>query len=196
MSTGPDLYLASRSPRRAELLQQIGLHYQVLLPDVQEQPQANESASSYVQRLAKEKAQAGWQLLENLPKHPVLGADTVVVLDDDILEKPRDREQALQMLERLSGRSHQVMTGMALVAGEQSDVRVSISQVSFRATTVAEREAYWASGEPMDKAGGYGVQGLAAAFVERIDGSYSGIMGLSLFELTEMLSHYRINVFK
>lgn len=194
--TVPDLYLASRSPRRCELLQQLGLHYQVLLPDVAEQPHANESAQEYVMRLAVEKARAGWQLLDRTSSRPVLGADTVVVLDNVILEKPRDRQDGLQMLTSLSGRRHQVMTGMALVQGEQCQSRLSISEVSFRPTTLVEREAYWATGEPEDKAGAYGVQGMAAAFIERIEGSYSGVMGLSLFELTEMLAHYQIKVFK
>ena len=196
MSVSPDLYLASRSPRRRELLEQIGLHYQVVLPDVAELPLPEERPSAYVMRLALEKAQAGWKMIADQASLPVLGADTVVVLDNEILEKPRDQADALRMLERLSGRTHQVMTGMALVLNEQQLCRVSISQVTFRTTTVAEREAYWQSGEPVDKAGGYGIQGLAAAFVEQIEGSYSGIMGLSLYELSEMLAHYQIRILK
>ena len=196
MPASPDLYLASRSPRRRELLEQIGLHYQVILPDVPEQPLPGELPSAYVMRLALEKAQAGWQMIVDQAPLPVLGADTVVVLDDEILEKPRDQADGLQMMERLSGRTHQVMTGMALVSGEQQLSRVSISQVTFRTTTAAERVAYWQSGEPADKAGGYGIQGLAATFIEQIEGSYSGIMGLSLYELSEMLADYQIKILK
>ncbi len=196
MSKLPDLYLASRSPRRRELLEQLSINYQVITADVPEEHQLGESPENYVKRLALEKAQAGWQKVPENAKCPVLGSDTVVVLGGEILEKPKDRSHGLQMLERLSGHTHQVMTGIALVAEDQALSRVSISRVTFRDTTPAEREAYWATGEPADKAGGYAVQGMAAVFIERIEGSYSGIMGLSLYELCDMLAQFRIKIFK
>lgn len=190
------IYLASASPRRRELLEQIGVRYRLLCVDIPEQPGAGESPEEFVLRLALEKARAGRELLksgDNYPDTggPVLGADTVVVLDGDILGKPGDREHALAMLSHLSGRTHQVLTGVALVgsAGDESS-RLSVSRVSFRNITLDEIESYWESGEPADKAGGYAIQGLAAAFIERLEGSYSGVMGLPLFETAELLGEY------
>jgi len=192
----PDLYLASRSPRRRELLSQIGIEYQTLLSDVFEQQRSAESSEEYVRRLAMEKAQAGWLMLAVSEQRPVLGADTVVVVDGDVLEKPQHRDEGMAMMAKLSGRTHQVMTGMALVMGTHEQSRLSISHVTFRETSEDERARYWRSGEPLDKAGGYAVQGLAAAFISRIEGSYSGIMGLSLFEVTEMLAQQHIHIFE
>ena len=194
MPPSPDLYLASRSPRRRELLIQIGVEYQTLLPDVFEQQRPGESPQEYVCRLAMEKAQAGWLMLAVSEQRPVLGADTVVVLDGDVLEKPQHRDDGMAMMAKLSGRTHQVMTGMALVMGADEQSRLSVSHVTFRETSEEERARYWESGEPLDKAGGYAVQGLAAAFITRIEGSYSGIMGLSLFEVTEMLAQQHIHI--
>ena len=200
----PDVYLASASPRRRELLAQIGVRFAVVAQDVPEQHRPGESPAAFVQRLALEKAQAGWQALQAPARRPVLGADTVVVVDEAILGKPTGREEALAMLGRLSGRAHRVLSAVAMVEGMGGDVnggeevaaglgqyrqavRLSESRVWFRAIDERERSAYWASGEPADKAGSYAIQGLGAIFVERLEGSYSGVMGLPLFETAELL---------
>ncbi len=188
----PEIYLASRSPRRCELLDQIGVCYKVVLPNVPEQRAAAESPADYVCRLASSKAHAGWEMTQGHEKRPVLGADTVVVLGDSVMEKPHDREHGIAMLAALSGRVHHVMTGMALVTEKGCDCVVSVSRVHFRKVARQEQVDYWATGEPEGKAGGYAIQGFAAAFIERIEGSYSGIMGLSLFELTQMLTKKQI----
>ena len=180
------VYLASRSPRRRDLLQQIGIGYRLLETQVDETPQAGEEPSAYVVRLAREKASAAQASLTGQPVLPVLAADTAVVVDGRILGKPADRHECLQMLSLLSGRSHRVYTGVALAAGK-TDSRLSISEVSFRTIRAQEAETYWRSGEPLDKAGGYGIQGLGAIFVNRLCGSYSGVMGLPLFETAELL---------
>lgn len=180
------LYLASSSPRRRELLEQIGVDYRVVAVAVEETPGDGESAQQFVVRMAVEKACAGQAALGGA-EVPVLGADTAVVVDGDVLGKPRDRDDALAMLQRLSGRSHRVMTGVALVRGEQIRHRLSVTVVTFRDITADEARAYWDSGEPCDKAGGYAVQGIAAVFISRLEGSYSGVMGLPLFETAELL---------
>jgi septum formation protein len=186
------LVLASRSPRRVELLAQLGLRPRVRAAAVDETPRPGEHPALYVERLARAKAR---QVREALGGGaPVLGADTAVVVDDDILGKPRDREEALSMLARLSGRAHQVLTGVALAAGDALHTRVSVSRVHFRDIATWEREAYWATGEPRDKAGAYAIQGLGAVFVRRIEGSYSGIMGLPLFETAELLRRAGIEI--
>ena len=187
------LYLASASPRRRELLEQIGIRYRLLCIDIPEQPGAGESPEEFVLRLALEKARAGRQQLEQDDIQPVLGADTAVVLDGNILGKPVDRAHALDMLSQLSGYTHQVLTGVALVgtAGRESS-RLSVSRVRFRALAESEIESYWESGESSDKAGGYAIQGRAAAFIEHLEGSYSGVMGLPLFETAELLGEYGI----
>ncbi|MDH5435905.1 MAG: Maf family nucleotide pyrophosphatase, partial [Gammaproteobacteria bacterium] len=169
------LYLASTSPRRRELLAQIGVCYQVLFIDVAEQRLPDESPEDYVQRLALEKAHAGRALVNTDSGIPVLGADTVVVLDGQVMEKPKDKADALAMLAQLSGQTHEVLSAVALV-GVKEKVVLNRSRVSFRATTEQEREAYWNTGEPQDKAGGYAVQGRAAIFISRIEGSFSGVM--------------------
>lgn len=177
--------LASSSPRRRQLLEQIGVNFQSVIVDIDESIIPGESPQDYVARLALEKARAGRRQVDD--GYPVLGADTAVVLDDEIMGKPADRAQGLEMLEKLSGRSHRVMSGVALV-GKSEQVRVNTSTVWFRPTSQHEREAYWASGESADKAGAYAVQGHAAVFISRIDGSFSGIMGLPLFETCELLA--------
>lgn len=182
----PRIHLASRSPRRRELLAQIGVSHALLDVEIDERPRPDEPPEEYVLRLALEKARAGWARLDPARRAPVLGADTAVVLDGAILGKPRDRDDALAMLARLSGRTHRVLTGMALVS-EREQSRLSVSHVTFRPTSAREREEYWASGEPADKAGGYAIQGRAAVFVERLEGSYSGVMGLSLYDVAQML---------
>jgi septum formation protein len=183
----PDIYLASRSPRRRALLKQIGINHEVLEIDVDEQQRMAEDPVSYVLRLAKEKAEAGAALLTGDDSLPVLAADTSVVVENRILGKPRDRAHGLWMLSQLSGRTHQVYTAVAL-NWRDIETELCCSKVSFRALSEAEMSAYWASGEPADKAGGYAIQGLGARFISMLHGSYSGVMGLPLFETAELLS--------
>ncbi len=185
----PRLYLASASPRRGELLAQIGVTYEQLLVAVDEGVQAGESAEALVVRVALDKARAGLQALPIVAEASVrvLGADTAVVVDTVILGKPRDRTQALAMLRLLSGRTHRVLSGIALVGSGHEATRLSISRVCFRDIDEAEARDYWASGEPADKAGGYAIQGCAAVFISRLEGSYSGVMGLPLYETAELL---------
>lgn len=182
------IYLASRSPRRRELLLQLGIGHERLDIDVDETQLSSEAPAGYVRRLALEKARAGHRLLRrrSSPMRPVLSADTAVVIDGRILGKPRDRAHALSMLLGLSGREHQVVTGVALV-GEREQSALSTSSVRFRPIGEDEAAAYCATGEPSDKAGGYAIQGLAAQFVENLSGSYSGVMGLPLFETAALL---------
>ncbi len=188
-----DIYLASASPRRHELLQRIGVRFRQLAVEVPEVPQPGEAPPMFAIRMALEKARAGACRTERDPALPVLGADTVVAVEEAILGKPRDRDDALQMLARLSGREHKVYTGVALV-GEEEQTRLSVSSVAFRDILPAEAEAYWDSGEPSDKAGAYAIQGLGAIFIERMEGSCSGVMGLPLFETAELLTHFGIQV--
>jgi septum formation protein len=188
------IYLASASPRRSALLTQIGIRHRVRPVDLDESRRAGEHPQEYVQRLAREKAAALWTSLPATQRLPVLAADTTVALDDEILGKPSDERDAVRMLSRLSGRTHQVYTGVALLASSGSNDRVSVSEVQFRTLSADEMRAYWRTGEPADKAGAYAVQGLAAAFIERIAGSYSGIMGLPLFETAELLAGIGCNI--
>jgi septum formation protein len=180
----PVLCLASASPRRRELLNQIGVAHSVVSANVDESVQTGEAASDYVQRMALEKAQAVWSKDKRLP---VLAADTSVVLEGKVYGKPRDREHAIEMLSRLSGRKHQVLTAVALAHSENIAVRMSTSAVAFRALSEKELHVYWDTGEPKDKAGAYAIQGFAAVFIESVSGSYSGVMGLPLFETAELL---------
>ena len=180
------VYLASTSPRRRELLNQIGVSHRVLTVSVPEQRRPNEAPETFVVRTALAKARAGWSLLAPGQRAPVLGADTAVVLDDRVLGKPRGRDDALAMLRELSGRTHRVMTAVALIDGDEHS-RLSVSKVRWRELSDSECLAYWRSGEPRDKAGAYGIQGLGAVFVEHLEGSYSGVMGLPLFETAQLL---------
>jgi septum formation protein len=185
-------YLASRSPRRRELLTQAGFEYAELpegAADVDETPKSGESAADYVLRVAREKAAAGWRAItmHGVAALPVLTADTTVVLDGAILGKPDNARHAVELLAQLSAREHQVLTAVALANAAGVTTRLSASTVEFRAITPAEIEHYVATGEPLDKAGAYGVQGRAAIFIRAIRGSYSGIMGLPLFETAELL---------
>lgn len=182
----PLIYLASRSPRRRELLRQIGVRHRLLDVAVDERAAAGESPSAYVLRVSQDKARAGLRALADGERLPVLAADTCVVADGRMLGKPADREQGLAMLRLLSGASHRVYTAVTLGDGELAS-RLSVSEVSFRPLEEAEIAAYWASGEPLDKAGAYAIQGLAAQFVSELRGSYSGVMGLPLFETAELL---------
>ena len=178
----PLLVLASRSPRRRELLWQIGVAHSVAAADIDERPLSGETPSDCVQRLALAKARtvasAGL---------PVLGADTAVVLDGELLGKPGDRAEGVAMLRRLSGRTHWVLTAVALVDAHGSRLALNASEVEFRVLADAECERYWDSGEPRDKAGGYAIQGLGAVFISALRGSYSGVMGLPLFETAALL---------
>ncbi len=193
MTSTASIYLASQSPRRRELLRQIGVTHTVVNVDVSEQPHAGESAQEFAVRVALDKARAGWQAIPDRQRRPVLGADTVVVAGGNILGKPRDRDAALSMLRLLSGCTHEVITAVALVADREA-VRISTSSVTFRTVSEAECVAYWETGEPADKAGGYAVQGLAAMFISRLDGSYSGVMGLPLFETALLLNEFGIEM--
>ena len=179
------VYLASASPRRSELLRQIGVRFTVRVAAIPEDSLAGETPEEYVVRLASAKAEAVWAVVPGAA--PVLGADTAVVLDGAILGKPENGSEAARMLERLSGRSHRVLTAVAVRHGGGLMTRLSESEVRFRATTAAERLAYCATGEPFDKAGGYGIQGHAAVFVEELKGSYSAVAGLPLFETAGLL---------
>lgn len=183
----PLVYLASLSPRRHELLLQIGVDHEVVGVDVDERLLPGEPPADYVVRLASAKAEAAARSGAVAHTLPVLGADTAVVVDGEVLGKPRDRADALAMLARLSGRTHEVVTGVALATPAGLFTRVSLSRVGFRKLDDGEMARYWASGEPADKAGAYGIQGLGAVFVSRIEGSYSGVVGLPLFETAEML---------
>jgi septum formation protein len=189
----PCVYLASGSPRRRELLRQIGVPHQVLEVAVDEAPCPGEDPTAYVSRLAIAKAEAGRDLLDldlrgrDSLQPLVLGADTAVVLGDRIFGKPADRAEALAMLRQLSARTHRVSTAVALSAEGATTLRISHSEVTFRALREDECAAYWDSGEPRDKAGAYAVQGLAAIFIAGLSGSYSGVMGLPLFETAELL---------
>ncbi|SEC44252.1 Maf family protein [Pseudomonas anguilliseptica] len=186
------LYLASGSPRRRELLTQVAVPFLTQIAPVDENALPDESPIAYVERLARAKAQAGLAALSDTADAVVLGADTAVVLDGRILGKPVDRDDALATLNALSGRSHQVLTAVALVSRERLESRVVTSQVTFRALTQVEVEAYWASGEPQDKAGCYGIQGLAAVFVSQLQGSYSAVVGLPLCETAALLAEFAI----
>ena len=190
-----DIYLASRSPRRAELLTQIGLEFQTISIDVDESLKKRESAIEFVERLAREKAIAGHQLA--LSKHiPVVGSDTCICLDKQIIGKPLDKLHAKQILQKLSGRRHEVLTAVAVVNESKLVSKVQTSSVSMRNITEQEIDAYLNTGEPMDKAGAYAIQGVGALFVKSISGSYSGIMGLPLFETAKILQEFEIAILK
>lgn len=180
----PVVCLASVSPRRRELLTQIGVPHKVLGAHIDETAHPGEVPRSYVTRMARQKALAVRDRGEALP---VLAADTTVVLEDVIYGKPRDRDEGVAMLQRLSNRTHEVMTAVAIADARGVALRLNVSSVRFRKLTPEECNAYWETGEPHDKAGGYAVQGAAAVFIESLSGSYSGVMGLPLFETAELL---------
>jgi len=181
----PLLCLASASPRRRELLAQLGVPHVLAVPDIDETVLAGESAADYVVRMARAKARSVHPQGEDLP---VLAADTTVVIEERICGKPADAEEGIAMLLRLSGRSHEVLTAVALAVRGEVNHRLSRSEVRFRHLSLMEATAYWNSGEPQDKAGSYAVQGHGAVFVEHLSGSYSGVMGLPLFETAELLA--------
>jgi septum formation protein len=182
------VYLASGSPRRRELLQQIGVPFRVVVgTEVDEAVRLAETAPTYVLRLAAAKAEAGWKRSRDFTQVPVLAADTAVVLDGKILGKPVDGQDAEGMLRQLSGRTHEVLTAIALRTANGLESRISRSEVTFRGIAAAEARAYWETGEPSDKAGAYAIQGRGAIFIADLRGSYSGVMGLPLFETAELL---------
>ena len=191
------IYLASRSPRRRELLAQIGVRFHLLLfrgkpetdPELDETPQSGEAPGAYVERVARAKALAGWKRLEqrNLPRAAVLAADTTVAIGEQILGKPADRREAAAMLATLSGRSHQVLTAVAVKQEAQFECVVSVSEVDFKPLSADEIRRYVATGECDDKAGSYAIQGRAAQFVVALRGSFSGVMGLPLYETAQLL---------
>ncbi|HSS63489.1 MAG TPA: Maf family protein [Gammaproteobacteria bacterium] len=193
MHPPPFIYLASQSPRRRELLQQVGIRFRLLEVHVDESRRNDETARQHVLRLAAEKAVRGWGSLPAGDRAPVLGADTVVVIDGDILGKPAGPDEAGDMLARLSGRTHEVLSSVCITDGTPS-TRLSRSLVTFREISDAERAAYCATSEPLDKAGAYAIQGRAAAFVSSLQGSYSGVMGLPLFETAELLFELGIDL--
>lgn len=192
------IYLASQSPRRAELLRQIGIDFAVIdtTGAPPERREAGETAARYVERIARAKALAGLATVaaRGLPVLPVLGADTEVIVDGEVLGKPADAAQAAQFLRRLSGRWHEVRSAVALATAHGATDAVSVSAVRFAALTEAQIARYCASGEPYDKAGGYAIQGLAAVFVEELQGSYSGVMGLPLAETARLLEAAGVRV--
>lgn len=199
--SGPQVYLASSSPRRRELLTQLGVSFEVVDQDIPEVRAESESPEQYVKRLALEKARAGLDALGETSVGPVLGSDTAVVVDDDVLGKPADKAHAIDMLQRLSGRQHRVLSAVAVVGRDNLGqdrglVKLSESFVEFRPISWAECQAYWDTGEPVDKAGAYAIQGKAAIFIMGLKGSYSGVMGLPLYETGELLSQFGIEIFE
>ena len=182
------IYLASGSPRRQELLTQLGVVFEKIVPGIEEQRRSGESAQQYVTRLAREKAQAGVKMIHH--DLPVLGADTIVILNGEVLEKPRDAAHAAEMLGKLSGETHQVMTAVALADGRNTLDALVVTDVTFRVLSEHDIAGYVASGEPLDKAGAYGIQGLGGCFVRKINGSYHAVVGLPLVETYELLSNF------
>jgi septum formation protein len=197
------IYLASKSPRRRELLNQIGVHFELLMmreqsprTDIDETPMRDESAHAYVQRIVLLKAGVASKVMRErrLPQRPILTADTTVTMDGEVLGKPVDREDAIRMLNRLAGESHQVLTALAVAFNGEVKHVLSTSFVAFAKLSADEIKRYDDSGEPMDKAGGYAVQGLAAKFIVKLSGSYSGVMGLPLYETTVLLRQCGLHI--
>lgn len=202
MSHHRKIYLASKSPRRRELLRQVGIDFEVLLlrdspprgPDVTEIVLPGELPDAYVARVTQEKAQAAWDAVvaRHLFAHPVLAADTTVVIHQEILGKPANRDEAVAMLSKLAGNTHQVLTSIAIKYQHQLLQCTQTSEVTFAALSDAQIAVYCDSAEPYDKAGGYGIQGMAARFITHISGSYSGIMGLPLYETSDLLDRFKL----
>ena len=188
------LCLGSASPRRAELLRQIGVEFEVRIADIDESFRENEMPDEYVIRMANEKARRVRELNQGTPFSalPVLAADTTVVLGQEVMGKPQNRQQALSMLASLSGNTHDVLTAVSLLHGERLASRLSRSKVTFCQLDELEISRYWDTGEPLDKAGAYAIQGRAAVFIESLQGSYSGVMGLPLFEVGQLLEELDI----
>ena len=195
-SVYPRIYLASQSPRRQELLRQIGVSFDVLDVSIDEPPLQHEAPLAYVRRIAHDKAQAAQEhiMRHQLPTAPVLAADTTVVLGDLILGKPFDADDACKMLRSLSGQRHVVMSAVAMAFANTLEIAVSQTAATFKTLSAAEISRYAASGESYDKAGAYAIQGRAAGFIARIDGSYSGVMGLPLFETVQLLEKFGVSM--
>lgn len=189
-----DLLLASASPRRKELLQQIGVNIDVCAVNIDESMREAELAEDFVLRLAQEKAEAGVSLSGN--KLPALGSDTIVVCDGVVMGKPKDQQHALAMLKQLSGRTHQVLTAVAITDGSSMESCLVSTDVTFNGLTEQQMLDYWQTGEPADKAGGYGIQGLGAVFVKHMVGSYSAVVGLPLAETAQLLAKFDIPVWQ
>lgn len=192
----PQIILASASPRRRELLEQIGIRFLVQTADVDETPLSGELPETLVKRLAIMKAEAVWNRRAETGETalPVLGSDTLGVLDGELLVKPVDFAHAQQMLRKMSGRQHEILTAVALTTATGSTVVINRSLVKFRSVSDAEILAYWETGEPRDKAGAYAIQGGGAIFIERLEGSYSGVMGLALYETAQLLAKAGIGI--
>ena len=188
--TAPNLLLASASPRRSDLLNQMGVSFEVLAVDIDESRQGDESPVDYVSRLAMEKAQAGFARQDG--QLPSLGADTIVVFDGQIFGKPRDQQHAETMLMALSGKVHSVFTAVAIDNGSGTALAVSETRVEFRTISQSECLIYWQSGEPQGKAGAYAIQGRGGVFVEKLEGSYSGVVGLPLAETEQLLQRFSV----
>ncbi len=186
------LHLASKSPRRAELLARLGLDFGVLDLDLPEHRQPGEPAQEYVRRVAREKAGAGLLQVMTVPGALVLGADTEVILEDEVFGKPRDADAATGMLRRLSGRTHLAVSAVSLVSAGREAQTMSVTEVSFMRLSDGDIAAYVASGQPMGKAGAYAIQGEAERFVRHLSGSYSGVMGLPLFETSQLLKSFGV----
>lgn len=198
------IYLASRSPRRRELLKQIGIGYEMLLlredlvrgADVDETPQSGEDPHDYVRRIAEIKAATGWLRVgqRRLPRLPVLAADTAVIVEGRILGKPTGSQEAIEMLGALAGREHEVLSAVAVAYEGRLEMRLSVSKVGFKPLSDEQIRRYVMTGEPLDKAGAYAIQGKAAAFVSSLSGSYSGVMGLPLSETAELLTDFGMEI--
>lgn len=193
MTASAQVILASASPRRRELLEQIGVRAIVKPVDIDESRKPGEPVKEYVQRLAMEKAERGFSTIKNSQKLPVVGSDTIVVIDGIVLGKPEDRQQAKEMLQQLSGQKHTVLTSVAIVTEDKKVIDTSSSEVLFNKLELQEIEDYVATGETDDKAGSYAIQGLAAQFVKNLNGSFSGVMGLPLFETVQLLKQCGID---
>lgn len=193
MTASAQVILASASPRRRELLEQIGVRAIVKPVDIDESRKPGEPVKEYVQRLAMEKAERGFSTIKNSQKLPVVGSDTIVVIDGIVLGKPEDRQQAKEMLQQLSGQKHTVLTSVAIVTEDKKVIDTSSSEVVFNKLELQEIEDYVATGETDDKAGSYAIQGLAAQFVKNLNGSFSGVMGLPLFETVQLLKQCGID---
>lgn len=192
MSADSRIYLASGSPRRRELLEHLGVSLERIHADIDESVLPGEDAVAYTERLAREKAEAGWNVVlkSGLPSRPLLAADTTVIQDGVIFGKPADADEARSMLKAFAGRSHQAVTSVAIKQDERVLVRTSVTDVFFRELSDDEINRYIESGEPFDKAGAYGIQGKAAVFIEKINGSYTGVMGLPVFETAQLLGAF------
>ncbi|MCW8929566.1 MAG: Maf family nucleotide pyrophosphatase [Gammaproteobacteria bacterium] len=193
MTENPQIFLASSSPRRQELLDQMGVSFKVIPQFAEEKHDLLETPEAFVSRLALEKATDGL-LRQSNQKIPVLGSDTAVIFDGNILGKPKDKEQAIDMLLSLSNQTHQVLTAVALKNKQQTEQILSMTEVSFSEITREMCENYWLTGEPVDKAGSYGIQGKGALFIQSIKGSYSGVMGLPVYETGKLLNKFGIHL--